>query len=366
MKKGLLAITILALMLTLVAGCGKKQDSTGTGGAKSDLKVGMVTDSGTIDDKSFNQGTWEGIEKAKSDLGISDKYIKPSGTTEAEYSKEIGNLYDAGFKFIVTPGFKFSTAIFKAQDKYSDGKFVIIDAAPNSGEKGAADVVKPNTVAVFFAEQQSGFIAGVAAAVQLKEGEAGFIGGMEIPAVQKYNWGFQQGLKYANDNYGTKITLKPENVVYQGSFDNSAAGSQLAAQMYDRGVKFIFTAAGGVGVGAITEAKNRANAGKEAWIVGVDVDQYADGKYGDGSKSVILTSAMKKIDQATYDIVKDEIDGKFPGGQTLTFDATNDGVGIPAENPNLSADAVAKAKEVTTKIKSGDIKVAAEQGSLIK
>ncbi|MEO3945949.1 BMP family ABC transporter substrate-binding protein [Gorillibacterium sp. CAU 1737] len=364
MKKGLIAVTVLALMLTLVAGCGKKEE--GGSGAKSDLKVGMVTDAGTIDDKSFNQGTWEGIKKAEKELGISDKYIKPNGTTEAEYTKEIGNLYDAGYKFIVTPGFKFSSAIFNAQDKYTDAKFVIIDAAPNSGKEGAADVVKENTVSVFFAEQESGFIAGVAAAVQVKEGEAGFIGGMEIPAVQKFNWGFQQGLQYANDNYGTKISLKPENVVYQGSFDNVAAGGQLAAQMFDRGVKFVFTAAGGVGVGAINEAKTRAEAGKEAWIIGVDVDQYEDGKYGKDNKSVILTSAMKKIDQATFDIIKDEVDGKFKGGQTLVFDAKNDGVGIPVENPNLNEEAVAKAKEATDKIKSGDVKVAAEQGSLIK
>ena len=85
----------------------------------------MVTDSGTIDDKSFNQGTWEGIQKAKEEFGIEEKYLKPAGKTEADYLKEIGNLYDAGYKFIVTPGFKFETAIFKAQDKYKDAKFVI-------------------------------------------------------------------------------------------------------------------------------------------------------------------------------------------------------------------------------------------------
>jgi basic membrane protein A len=323
----------------------------------------MVTDAGTIDDKSFNQNTWEGIKKAEEELGIQSKYLKPAGTTEAEYLKEMGNLYDAGYKFIVTPGFKFETAVFHAQDKYKDAKFIILDGNPHSGD--FKPVLKDNTVAVFFAEQESGFLAGVAAALELKEGEAGFIGGMEIPAVQKFNWGFQQGVNYANENLGTNLTLKAENVVYQGSFDNVAAGQQIAAQMYDRGVDVIFTAAGGVGVGAINEAKTRGKAGEKVWIVGVDSDQYEDGKY-DGDKSIILTSAMKKLDNVTFDLIKRELDGDFPGGETLVFDAKNDGIGLPAENPNLSDDTTTKVKEVFELIKSGEIKVASEQGSLFK
>ena len=366
MKKKLIALTLAALMVTGLVGCGGKGNE-GEGEAKKDLKVGMVTDAGTIDDKSFNQGTWEGIEKAKADLKIESNYLKPAGTTEADYMKEIGNLFDTDYKFIVTPGFKFETAIFQAQDKYPDAKFVIIDGAPNNGKTGADRVEKvgDNAVAIFFAEHEAGFLAGVAASLQLKEGELGFIGGMEIPSVQKFNWGFQQGVKYANENLGTKMNIKAENVVYQGSFDNVAAGQQSAATMFDNGVKAIFTAAGGVGVGAINEAKTRATAGKEAWIVGVDVDQYADGIYKD-DKSIILTSAMKKVDSASYEMVKAELDGKFPGGQTLTFDAKNDGIGIPKENPNLSKETTDKVDEIFNQIKEGKITVAGEKGDLIK
>lgn len=356
-KKGLWLLAIFALAFSVLAACGNNN------GAGDGFKVGMVTDSGTIDDKSFNQGTWEGVQRAANDFGLQSRYLKPSGETEAEYMQEIANLYDAGFKFIVTPGFKFETAIYQAQDKYKDAKFVILDGAPQDGNYNY--VVKENTVAIYFAEHESGFLAGLATALQLKEGDVGFVGGMEIPAVQKFNWGFQQGVKYANDNHGTNITIKPENVIYQGSFDNTAAGQQIAAQMYDRGVKAIFAAAGGVGVGVITEAKNRAAGGQEVWVVGVDVDQYDEGIY-EGEKSIILTSAMKKIDQATYDMIEAETKGEFPGGQTLTFDASNDGVGLPNENPNLSDETVNLVKEAFNKIKSGDIKVAAEQGDLIK
>ncbi|MFE7064817.1 BMP family protein [Sutcliffiella sp. NPDC057660] len=360
MKKGLLAtiITVMTTMLFLV-GCGSDSSS----GDKAGFKVGMVTDAGTIDDKSFNQGTWEGIKEATKELDLKNKYLKPSGTLEADYIKEITNLYDADFKFIVTPGFKFETAIFNAQTKFEDAKFVLIDGSPHNGDFNP--VVGKNTVSIFFAEHEAGFLAGVATALELKDGEAGFIGGMEIPPVQKFNWGFQQGLAYANENLGTNVTIKADNVVYQGTFDDVAAGQQIAAQMFDRGVDVIFAAAGGVGVGAITEAKNRVQDGENVWMVGVDVDQYEEGVYADG-KSVILTSAMKQIDKAAADMIKAENDGKFPGGETLIFDAKNDGVGLPDKNPNLSEDTTAKVDEVFELIKSGEVKVNAEQGDLIK
>jgi basic membrane protein A and related proteins len=361
MKKGLLAtiITVMTMMLFLV-GCGS---NGGNGDKASDMKIGMVTDAGTIDDKSFNQGTWEGILEVSEELGLEKKYLKPAGTLESDYMKEITNLYDADFKFIVTPGFKFETAIFAAQSQFEDAKFVLIDGAPHNGDFNP--VVGENTVSIFFAEHEAGFLAGVATALELKEGEAGFIGGMEIPPVQKFNWGFQQGLAYANENLGTNVTMKADNVIYQGTFDDLAAGQQIAAQMFERGVDVIFAAAGGVGIGAINEAKTRVAGGDNVWIVGVDVDQYADGIY-EGDKSVILTSATKQIDKAASDMVKAEKDGKFPGGETKIFDAKNDGVGLPEENPNLSEDTTAKVKEIFELIKSGDVTVSGEQGDLIK
>lgn len=361
MKKKVIALALSALMATSLMACGSK------GKEESALKVGMVTDSGTIDDKSFNQGTWEGIKRAEKELSIDKNYIKPAGEIEAEYLKEIGNLYDNEYKFIVTPGFKFETAIFKAQDKYKDAKFVIIDGAPNNGKTGNDFVSKvgDNTVAIYFAEEQAGFVVGVAAALQLKEGAVGFIGGMEIPAVQKYNWGFQQGIKYANENLDTNITIDSKNVVYEGTFNNIPGGQQLAATMYDRGVKAIFAAAGGVGIGVINEAKTRVVKGEEVWVIGVDSDQYKDGVY-EGNKSVVLTSAVKRVDEAAFLMIQDELNGKFKGGQTLTFDATNNAIGIPEENPNLRKEVSDKTAEILEKIKSGDITISAEKGNLIK
>ncbi len=357
MKKTLVFLALIAM----IAGGAFANGGTDADTAEK-MKVGMVTDAGTIDDKSFNQGTWEGILRAADEGLVNEKYLKPSGTTEADYIKEIGNLYDAGYKFIVTPGFKFETAVFAAQEKYPDAKFVLIDGFPHAGDWTPA--VGPNTVSIFFAEAQSGFLAGVATALQIEKGEAGFIGGMEIPPVQKFNWGFQQGVAYANANLGTEVAIEAENVIYQGTFSDVAAGQQLAAGMYDKGVDVIFCAAGGVGIGGINEAKARAKNGEEVWVVGVDVDQYAEGVF-DGSRSIILTSAMKYIDVGAYNMIKAELSGTFPGGRILTLDATNEGVGIPAENPNLDAAVEAKVAEVFDMIKNGSIVVADEQGDLI-
>ncbi len=353
MKKSVVFLAVLLIASLMLVAQGAQES-----GAKL-MKVGMVTDAGTIDDKSFNQGTWEGILRAQEEGLVEAKYLKPSGTTEADYLKEIGNLYDAGYRFIICPGFKFESAIFAAQDKWTDAKFVILDGEPHSADYSEFRI-EDNVVGVYWAENESGFLAGVAGALQVKDGEFGFIGGMEIPAVQKFNWGFQQGVKYANANLGTDIVIKAENVIYQGSFDNVAAGQQIAASMYDKGVDVIFAAAGGVGVGAINEAKARATAGENVWIIGVDVDQYKDGMLPSG-KSVILTSAMKYLDIASYGMIEKELAGEFPGGTTLRLNASNDGLGIPAENPNLSADVQAKVADLYNMLKSGEVVVAAEQ-----
>jgi len=364
MRKKLLSIlSVVALTTSLFVGCGGSNSAGNDSGKNNSVKIGMVTNTGTIDDKSFNQGTWEGIKRSQEELGTEIKYLKPVSETEDGYLKEFSNLYDAGYKFMIAPGYKFESAVYKAQDKYSDSKFVIIDGAPNDGNGNYK--VGENTVSITFAEHQAGFLAGVAASLELKEGKLGFIGGMETNSVQKYNWGYQQGIAYANENLGTNMTINPEDVVYEGSFDNVAGGTQLAAQMYDRGVRAIFTAAGDVGGGVITEAKNRINNGEEAWFIGVDSDQYDDGLYGD-NKSVVLTSAIKRLDNVSFDMIKQFIEGNFPGGQSLVFDASNDGVGIPAENPNLSDETQKTVNEVFEKIKNGEIEVSNEKGNLIK
>ena len=344
------------LTVSLLVGCG----STATENTASkferidsDLKVGMVIGSGTIDDRSFNQGSWEGITGTVSNIKNS-KYVIPAGETESDYLVSIGNLYEGDYRFIVTPGYYFENAVYTAQEKYPDANFVILDGAPINA--AGETLVSDNTVSIYFAEHEAGFAAAVAAAVQIGEGDFGFLGGMPIPAVQRFEVGFRQGIDYANKNLGTNITIKDENVVYQGTFGDKAAGQQIAGQMYGRGVKVIFAAAGGTGIGAITEAKSRVASGQTAWVIGVDADQYNDGIYDASSNaSVILTSAIKYVDQATHDMIVHKANDTFPGGETLTYTIMNDGVGIPSENPNLSAAAIEAVNNVYKEVKSGNL-----------
>lgn len=358
MKELLSLLAASAITVGLFAGCGNLSETKKNHNTNDKIKVGMITDLGTIDDKSFNQGTWEGIEKAQNEFNLKDaKYLKPAEETKADYLEEIGNLYDAGYRLIAACGYKFETTIYEAQDKYKDAKFIIIDGVPNNEDlRNPVSEVKENTVSILFSEEQSGFIAGIAASVQLKEGSLGFIGGMKLPSVQRFNWGFQQGVAYANAYLGTRIILDKENIVYQGTFNDAVAGTQIADTMYDRGVKCIFCAAGGVGNGVITSAKMQVNSGNEVWVIGVDRDQFKDGIYQEG-KSVILTSAIKKVDVASYDMIKDLLNGNFKGGQILKFDISNDAVGIPDTNPNLSDDTIKVVKDIYAKLKDGSIVV---------
>ncbi len=352
MKKKFSMLTIaLAASLGLVAcGTGEGDKGTTTNG-EAKIKVGMMTDSGTIDDKSFNQGTWEGIKRYESENGtIEAQYIKPGGEATQDYLEAADNLLAKGNELIIAPGFKFEEAIGKLQAENPETKFVILDGEPEGG-------VAENSVGIYFAEQEAGFLAGIAAALETKTGKVGFIGGMVIPAVQKFGYGFVTGVAYANANLGTNVEVA--DYLYNGTFNDVSGGQAQAGGMYDKGIDIIFVAAGKVGNGVIAEGKVRAEAGDDVYVIGVDVDQYEDGIISDGS-SVILTSAIKRIDNAAYDKIDELVNGTFTGGQVITMDAKNDGVGLPAENPNLSEATQQAADEAFELIKNGTIVVPTE------
>ena len=355
MKKKFSMLTIaLAASLGLVA-CGTGEDNNSSNGNNdvSKIKVGMMTDAGTIDDKSFNQGTWEGIQRYETENGtIKAQYIKPVGTSTQDYLEAGNNLLVAGNEMIVAPGFKFEEAVGQLQAENPETKFVILDGEPKGG-------VADNSVAIYFAEQEAGFLAGIAAALETKTNKVGFIGGMVIPAVQKFGYGFVTGVAYANANLGTNVEVA--DYLYNGTFDDVSGGQTQAGGMYDKGIDIIFVAAGGVGNGVISEAKTRAQAGDDVKVIGVDVDQYEDGIYNkETNESVILTSAIKRIDNAAYDKIDELVNGTFTGGQVITMDAKNDGIGLPEENPNLSEATQKETDKAFDLIKTGHIVVPTE------
>ncbi|MFV0502519.1 MAG: BMP family ABC transporter substrate-binding protein [Lachnospirales bacterium] len=317
------------------------------------LKVGMATDSGTIDDKSFNQGTWEGIVAYEEDNGtIETRYIQPVGETEQDYLNAFADLIDAGYQVIFAPGYKFESAIGKAQEMYPDVKFIILDGTARDADGN--EVLAPNSRGIYFDEHEAGFYAGIVSAVESKTGKLGYIGGMEIPAVQKFGWGYAAGVAYANENYGTEAVVS--QYIYQGTFTDVAAGKTLAGSFFDSGCDIVFSAAGGVGVGVIAEAKTRRQAGEDVYVVGVDVDQYDDGLLDDGT-SAVLTSATKDLNEAAYLTIDEIVNGAFKGNKNVTFNSAINGVGLPPENPNLTEESLDIYNQVYELVAAGDVVV---------
>ncbi len=314
------------------------------------IRVGLVTDVGGIDDKSFNQGTWEGIKafgkenKLKEGDGI--KYLQ--STADADYIPNLSTFADEKLDLIVAPGFLFNEAMLTVAKPYPDQKFMIIDSVVTDKD----GKIVPNVANAVFAANEGSFLAGVAAGLKAKADKKkiiGYVGGMKFPLIENFEVGFDQGVK----------AVLPDATIlsdYTGSFTDAGKGQAIAAKQYGNGAYIIFQAAGASGNGVIKEAKERSAKGDIRWAIGVDKDQYADGIYK-GTKSAILTSMMKRVDIAAHDVAVMTMNGKFPGGQVLTFDLKAKGVGIPAANPNLSADIVKAVNDYAAQIAAGKLTV---------
>lgn len=335
MKK-MLSLFMLAI-LTLV-GCSQAEEKQDV------IKVGFVSDVAGIDDKSFSQLTWEGIQEfAKKHEGISIQYTTPSDTSTAELVNNIDNLVMSGNEIIVVSGFAFQEAIEKASVVYPDVDFILIDGV----------VEADNVASIKFAEHEAGFLAGVVSALETKTGKIGYMGGIEVPAVVAYGVGFQYGVDYANENLGANAEVV--DYVYSGTFTDFNVGQTLSAGMFDKGVDIIMGTAGVATQGAIAEAKQRG----DVYIVGCDSDQYVEGVMDNGN-SVVLTSAMKHIDVAVQEVLTQWLDDKFPGGDTLVMNGATNGVGLPNENPSVSEETLSKVEEVKALMKQGEIEIPCE------
>ena len=359
MKDILTTLFAMTLITLLLCACSSSNDHS------SELtKVGMITDTGTIDDKSFNQGVWEGIVNYQTDMGTIDaSYINPAGGQTSDYLTAITTLHDSGHEIIVAPGFTFETVVNEAAETFTDTTFILIDGTTHSTEN--QDFVEhDNTLCILFNEHEAGFLAGIAAALSTTTNQLGFIGGMEIPSVVRYGVGFKAGVKYVNQVYGINVELQDDNYIYQGSFTDIDAGKALAADMYDNDVDIIFSAAGLVGVGAINEAKERAEQGDDVWAIGVDSDQYSIGLLDNG-KSVILTSALKRVDIATYRYIDSVLQGTFPGGEIITLTLADNALGLPATNPNLAADVESECRIAADDVAAGNVIVPSTASELM-
>ena len=343
-----LVVSVASLFVLLLVGISSLVINSDKKAQEDVVKVGLVTDLAGIDDKSFSEITWKGVsEFAKEHQNVEAQYVTPEDNSLATLVNSVDNLVLSGNDIIVLTGFTFEETAGVVAKIYPDVKFILIDGQPLvDGEYKSFD----NVVSIYFQEHEASFLTGVASALTSQTKQLGFVGGMENSAVQKFGWGFVSGVAYANKVYNTETFVT--DYLYSGSFSDVSMGQSLAGGMYDKGVDIIFHAAGGVGVGAITEAKTRG----DVFVVGVDVDQYHEGIM-DSEKSIILTSAMKNIDVAVKEHLLYFLNDDFRGGEVFTLGIVEDGVGLPSENPNLSQDVIEKVEETLQKIKNGEVVV---------
>ncbi|WP_338592870.1 BMP family ABC transporter substrate-binding protein [Paenibacillus sp. Y5S-9] len=346
MKKMLsLSLVMLLAVSVMLAGCGSKpKEETNAGGdtggtsteAKSDLKIGMVTDVGGVNDKSFNQSAWEALQATETETGAAVKYLQSK--SDEEYIPNLNEFVKGGYDLTWGIGFQLADAIKTVAEQNPDAKLAIIDSVVDA----------PNVKSVTFAEEEGSYLVGVVAGLTTKSNKIGFVGGMESPLIKKFEVGFREGVKAVNPDAQFISN-------YTGAFDKPDLGKAAAATLYNEGVDIIFHASGATGNGVFNEASARKKQGQDVWVIGVDKDQSLE--FGD---EITLTSMIKKVDEAVKRVNKEVVDGTFAGGsENLTL--KENGVGIAdTSTANVSADTLAKVEEYKEKIISGEIKVPTE------
>ena len=338
MRKLLLTGMSLLVVVTLLAACGPKEPaelSVEDCPKEEVFCVGLVTDVGKIDDKSFNQSTWEGVKQAEEELGALVQYIET--TDSKDYAKNLSQFADAGFDVIVTVGFALGEATLEAGPQYSDVKFIGVDQF--QGE------AVPNVVGLIFPEDQSGFLAGALAALMSESGKLGAVLGTDaVPPVWRFGEGYRAGAEYVRPGVEVNV-IYHSDVGFDKTFTDPEWGKTTALSMIDKGVDVVFGAGGKTGNGALMGC-----AEKGVMAIGVDTDQYYTVPE---AQSVLLTSAMKLLTPGTFDLLKMAKEGNFPAGGNY--------VGAAGLAPyhdladSVPADVDAKVQEIDAALKDGSL-----------
>jgi len=316
MKKFFSVILLALLAFGALVGCAGRT-----------YEIALVTDVGNIDDKSFNEGAWTGVKNYAEANDISYDYFRPAEDSQAARVETIEAAIDKGAKIVVCPGYLFETAIFEVQADYPDVAFLILDGEPNNGDfsNDGANLVyetADNVHCVLYQEEQAGFLAGYAA-VQEGFRSLGFIGGMAVPAVIRYGYGYVQGAEKAAVDLGLATGAVTMKYYYVGAFEGSDALETKMDGWYAAGVEVIFSCGGKLYTSVVAAAAN-TTAGK---VIGVDVDQQAE-------SDRIITSAMKALTLSVEESLEAFFDNEkaWPAtlaGKTRTMGAVENGIGLP-------------------------------------
>ena len=319
--------TAVIMSASMLVGCGNNKSKENT---DISFKIGMVADIGGINDESFNQSAWEGLQKAEKDFGIEVKVIESKQASE--YLQNMESLLDEDVDMVIGVGYTMKEDIEKQAKNYPDKQFVLIDETYDS--------IPENVTPILFRENEAAYLTGLVAGKMTENNNVGFIGGIQTPVISRFEYGYKAGVKEANKDCNV-------NVHYAGTFSDAAKGKSIANQMYGNGSDIILAAAGGTGLGSIESAKEQ-----NKYAIGVDRDQ------SDLAPKNVLTSALKKVNVGVYDTVKEFVEGKLTGGQEKVYGLKEDGVGIPETTKNLvPQDIIDYVNSMIEKIKNDEIKV---------
>ncbi len=327
MKKKLFALLMTAMMIVSLTACGGGDGEEAAAENKT-YKVGLVTDVGGVEDQSFNQSAWEGLQRAKEDFGVEINYL--SSAADSDYAPNIETFVDEEYDLIISVGYLLADATRAAAEANEDVKFAIID------DSTCADL--ENVTCLTFKQEQASYLVGYVAGLMTEKNNIGLVLGMASDNMNLFGYGYCAGAIDANP----EITIQQGNA---NSFGDPAMGSTLTTNFVTNGADIVFHAAGATGTGVISECQ-----AKGIMAIGVDSDQsYL-------APDTVITSALKRVDNAVYATVGELVDGTLEGGIAV-FDITNEGVGI-AETTDLLPDEVVEAvAEVEEKILSGEIVV---------
>jgi basic membrane protein A len=353
--RGVRAVRVGALLVALglmTAACGGGDDNGGSsdtsGGASEAKKVGVVYDIGGRGDQSFNDSAAAGLEAAKKELGdkVQVKELEPNA--DGSNRKELmDSLADDGYGLIIGVGFLFSEDIAKSAKESPDTTFAVVDGFDDLCTKPDS-----NLICLGFKEQEGSFLVGAAAALKTKSNTVGFVGGQEVDLIKRFQAGYQAGVKYIADQKGKPIKVL---VDYAGNtpeaFRNPAKGKELALKQIGQGADVIYHASGGTGAGVFAAA-----ASKQKYAIGVDSDQSLTAS--ETERKWILTSMLKRVDNAVNQTIASYVDGTLKGG-IKTFGLKEGGIDYAQNqyNKELLGDIPTTLDELKQKIIDGEIKV---------
>jgi basic membrane protein A and related proteins len=340
-KKFYTIFAVFVMVAMLLAACQP------AGPDEAEFKACQVTDTGGIDDRSFNETAWKGVQDAMSELGIDGKVLE--SRDQADYERNINALIEENCDIIITVGFLLGDATADAAALNPDQSFAIVDYA--------YDPAIDNVLGLVFATEEAAFLAGYAAASVTQTGSVGTFGGIQIPPVTVFMDGYAMGVQYYNDQKGTNVQVLgwdpiAQTGLFTGNFDSLDDGRTMGELLMGEGADIIMPVAGPVGLGTAAAAKERGG----VYIIGVDTDWfYSSPDYGD----ITFTSVMKNMDVAVLNAIKAEYDGTFQGGIFVSTLA-NDGVGLaPFHQLDslVSAETKAEIEAIKQLIIDGEVQV---------